>query len=229
MSRSGLFFMQRGFNMSTRTQLLDDVNLRYRNTFTTDQKLVWINDYEKDLFEIFEIDAPPYNFTTLADEEYYAIPNEIDINKIKVVNIETSEGVYEELPFKRNDDKQYVSESEYWYTIISDLFYINVPGGAVVDRNVYIYHDVKPTEWVTGNLSLEPDTPKKYQEVLKLHLLEMIAGARKDIDMKSNYALEKEKKIDDFLWNMKQSEPEFIPATDVMPKISNGRTYVRRL
>lgn len=216
--------MQRGFNMSTRTQLLDDVNLRYRNTFSTANKLIWINDYEKDLFEIFEIDAPPYNFTTVADEEYYAIPSEIDINKIKVINIETSEGVYQELPFKRNDDKQYVSESEYWYTIISDLFYINVPGGAVDGRNVYIYHDVKPTEWVTGNLSLEPSTPKKYQEVLKLHLLEMIAGARKDLDMKSNYALEKEKKIDDFLWQMKQSEPNFIAVTDVNSKVRYGRT-----
>lgn len=205
--------------MSTRTQLLDDVNLRYRNTFSTANKLIWINDYEKDLFEIFEIDAPPYNFTTVADEEYYAIPSEIDINKIKVINIETSEGVYQELPFKRNDDKQYVSESEYWYTIISDLFYINVPGGAVVGRNVYIYHDVKPTEWVTGNLSLEPDTPKKYQSILKLHLLEMIAKARKDIDMGNNFMMDKEQKIDEFLWNMKQSEPEWVSPADVNPKI----------
>jgi hypothetical protein len=204
--------------MTTRQQILDDVNLRYRNTFTTDQKLVWINDYESTLFEIFEMDSPPYNFTTVADQNYYPIPNEVEIEKIKVISIEVSDGTYDELPFKRNDDKQYVSESEYWYTIISDNFYINVPGGAVADRNVYIYHDKKPTEWVTGNLSLEPDTPKRFQEILKLHLLEMISGARKDVTMKNNYMMDKEKLIDDFSWQMKMSEPEFIPAADANPK-----------
>jgi hypothetical protein len=208
--------------MPTRQQILDDVNSRYRNTFTPAQKLVWINDYEKTLFEIFEIDAPPYNFTTVADEEYYPIPSEIDIEKIKVISIETSDGEFQELPFKRNDDKQYVSESEYWYTIISDLFYINVPGGAVNDRNIYIYHDKKPTEWTTSNLSSEPDTPKRFQEILKLHLLEMIAGARKDVTMKNNYLADKEKMIDDFVWQMKMSEPEFIPAADINPKVRHG-------
>jgi hypothetical protein len=208
--------------MPSRQQIIDDVNLRYRNTFTTTQKLTWINDYEQTLFEIFEIDAPPYNFTMVADTNYYPIPEEVDIEKIKVISIEINDGTYDELPFKRNDDKQYVSESEYWYTIISDTFYINVPGGAVEGRNVYIYHDKKPTEWTSSNLSSEPDTPSKFQEILKLHLLEMIAGARKDVEMKNNYLNDKEKMIDDYVYQMKMSEPEFIPAADVNPKVRHG-------
>lgn len=205
--------------------MIDDVNLRYRNTFTTEQKLVWINDYELELFEIFEIDAPPYNFMLVEGENYYPIPDEVNIDKIKVMTIERGEGNYQELPFMRNDNKQHVSESEYWFTIVSDLFYINIPGGAKSGQNIYIYHDINPTKWETSNLDMEPDTPRKYQEILKLHLLEMIAGARKDVVMKNNFLMDKEKKIEDFLWQMKMSEPEFISAADVSPKAGRGRRY----
>lgn len=199
--------------MATRQQMLDDVNLRYRNTFSTVQKLVWVNDYEKELFEMFQIDAPPYGFLTVTGQEFYPIPSGVDINKIKVVTIELSSGTFQEIPFKRNDDKQ--SASGYWYTIVSDLFFINLPCGILDNMHVYIYHDSKPTKWNMNNLLDEPSTPSKYQEILKLHLLEMIAGARKDVAMKNNFMMDKEKKIDDFMWQMTMNEPEFVTPAAV--------------
>lgn len=206
----------------TRQTLLDDIDLRYRNSYTTAQKLVWANDVERDLFDIFEIDAAPYQFTTVADQYLYPIPSEIDIEKIKVVTYDRNgSGDYETLHFKRNDDYVDANERGYWYTIVENNFYMNVPGDMPADRKIYVYHDKKPTEWSTSNLSTEPDTPNRFQDILKLGILESIAGARKDVIMKNNFSTERQQKTEEELWNMKQA-PEFYSPADAMPKISHG-------
>ncbi|MDR6555432.1 hypothetical protein [Paenibacillus qinlingensis] len=215
--------------MPTRQQILNDVNLRYRNTFTTDQKNVWANEEELELFEVFEIDAPPYAFTTVAGEELYPIPQEVDIDKIKVVTYQMTDSalppppVFREVRFKRNDDNEFVGQADLWYTIISDAFYFNIPGGSLDDRVIYIYHDKDPQEWNTSNLSSSPDTPTRYQEILKLGILKRICAARKDAQMQSNYDAEYEQKINELMWRMKMSEPEFITPVDFMP--SSPRLY----
>lgn len=208
--------------MSTIQQLLDDVKLRYRHTFTNAQVLVWMNEEQRELFEILQIDSVPYSFTLVANTYFYPIPTDIEIEKIKTVNIQVNDQTppnFAQLPFVRNDDNQEVNVAQYWYTIIENNFYINVPGGPVADRKVYVYHDKSPTEISSANLSIEPSTPVKFQEILKLGVLERIAAARKDIVMKNNFAAEKEEKIAHELWSMKANEPEFISAIDVLPRV----------
>ncbi len=208
--------------MPTRQQILDDVDLRYRSTFTTAQKLVWVNEEERELFEIIEQDSVPYSFELVADTYFYPIPEGVDVDKIKVISVQTNESTtdpsFDELPFKRNDNDQEADEGDYWYTIVEDNFFINVPGGPTTGRNVYIYLDTSPTEWTTSNLSAAPDTPTKYQEVLKLGILKRICAARKDVNMYNNYASEREIKIDDIVWNMKLNEPEWVQPINVLPR-----------
>jgi hypothetical protein len=208
--------------MSTRQQMLDDVNLRYRNTFTTAQVLVWANEEERELFEIIEQDSVPYSFELVEDQYFYPIPDGVEVNKIKTITIQTNNSTtdpsFVQLPFKRNDDNTYADESDYWYTIVEDNFYINIPGGPTATaarRDVYIYLDSEATEWTTSNLGTEPSTPKKYLEIIKLGLLMRIAQARKDTDFYSNYAALREAKLDDIVWNMKLNEPEWVSPTDV--------------
>jgi hypothetical protein len=217
--------------MATIQELLTDIDLRYRNTFTTAQKIVWMNEEQTDLFEIFEIDSPPYNFTLVADTYFYPIPAGVDIDKIKTIAIQIDDAAepnFDELPFKRNDDRQFVSESEYWYTIVEDNFYINVPGDIVTGRNVYVYFDSAPTEISSSSVDVEPSTPKRYQEILKLGTLERICAARKDIAMKNNFANEKEAKIADVEWRMKMSEPEWITPADYLPNAGRNRRQNQR-
>jgi hypothetical protein len=196
--------------------ILDDINLRYRNTFTTNQILVWMNEEQRELFETLELDAPPINFPLQTDVQFYAIPVGIDIDKIKTVTIQVSDDAtlpdFSELPFKRNDDRQYTNGTELYYTIVGDSFFI--PIGAVDDRQVYVYMDSNPAE-ITLNLTVSPDLPTKFQELLKLGTLKRIAGARKDTQMYNNYYADYEQKIADILWNRKLSEPEFTAPIDM--------------
>ncbi|KKO51154.1 phage adaptor protein [Paenibacillus sp. DMB20] len=208
--------------MSTAANLMADINLRYRNTFTTTQKLVWFNEEQQELFGILQIDSPPYAFKTVASQNLYPFPLEFDVTKIKVVTYQTNDNnVFTEVPALRNDDNQYASSSSLWYIVISNAMFLNIPGGAVDNRTVYIYCDSDPTEVTEATINLPPDLPTKYHEILKFGVLERIAAARKDVIMKNNFAADKQDKIENVLWEQKLQEPEWTKPIDVMPRAGN--------
>lgn len=202
--------------MASSQSIIDDINLRYRNTFTTAQKLVWFNEEQRELFDILELDSAPYAFVTVADENFYPFPDQFDTTKIKTVTYQINTGTdpdYVEIPFVRNDDRQF-APNQPWYTIVSDAFYLFVPDDVPASRTVYIYTDSDPDEVTTANLTVDPNTPTKYQELLKLGVLKRIAMARKDIVMAQNYESIYQEKIVDVLWQRKLKEPEFTAAID---------------
>jgi len=213
--------------MATSQQILDDINLRYRNTFQTAQILVWFNEEQRELFDILELDSPPYTFQTVADENFYPFPEGFDVTKIKTVTYQDSETAspnYVELPFLRNDDEQY-SFYGCWYTIVSDAFFLYVPDSVPDARSVYIYCDSDPIEVSTSNLNVAPDLPVRYQELLKLGVLKRIAMARKDVTFYDNYSSTYEQKLADIIWNRKAAEPDWDSVTDEMPKAGNPFGY----
>jgi hypothetical protein len=212
--------------MPSSQQIIDDINLRYRNSFTTDQVLVWFNEEQRELFDILELDSPPYTFVTVADENFYPFPEGFDITKIKTVTFQindTTNPDYIEVPFKRNDDDQY-SDLSVWYTVVSDAMFLYVPGDMPDARNVYIYCDSDPEEVTTANLNVSPNLPTKFQELLKLGVLKRIAMARKDTQMKNNYEADYQMKLADVVWNKRLDEPEFVQPvnTNLRPFRSTG-------
>lgn len=215
--------------MPTSQEILNDVDLRYRNTFTPSQKLVWFNEEQRELFDILEIDSPPYGFQTVAGQNYYPIPDGLDVQKIKVVTYQIQDGPdskFDEIHFYRNDDYKNAPYSGAWFTIISDLFYLHVGGGVPDGRTVYIFCDAEPTEVTLENLHLLPDLPVKYHEILKLGILKRIAQARKDVVFQNNYDASREQKIADEMWQKKLNEPEWVTPADVMPRVNYWPTWL---
>jgi hypothetical protein len=206
--------------------ILNDIDLRYRNTFSVSQKLVWFNEEQSELFDILEIDSPPYAFTTVQGENFYPFPDQFDVTKIKVVNIQINDDTnFLELPFERNDNNEYAAYGYPWYSIVSNAFYLNYQQDVPGDRLIYIYTDSDPQEVTTANITSSPDTPVRYQEILKLGILKRIAGARKDIQMRNSYDAEYQEKVSDVLFLRKMKEPEFTAAVDMMPRGNRGRNY----
>ena len=207
--------------MATTQAILNDVDLRYRNTFTTAQKLVWMTEEQNELFEILEIDSAPVNFPLQTDVQFYPIPAGVDIDRIKTISIQVNDAAdtpeFRQLPFKPNDDNTYAGG--FYYTIVGESFFI--PYGAVDDRQIYIYMDTPPAD--ITDLSSEPGVPVRYQEILKLGVLKRIAMARKDTQMYNNYTADYEQKIADLEWKMKMNEPEFRAPVDMMPRRSRYR------
>lgn len=212
--------------MATSQSILNDINLRYRNTFSTEQKLVWMNEEQRELFEILELDSVPFSFETVANNYLYPIPNGVEKDRIKVMTIQINDATspdFTEITFMENDNRQFAPYGGYWYTILEDNFYINVPGGPLDDRLIYIYLDQEPEEIASSNLSVDPAVPVRYQELLKLGTLKRIAAARKDVDMYNNYVSDYEQKIADLEWNMKMQEPEFRQPIDMLPRANRTR------
>lgn len=215
--------------MASCQSILADIDLRYRNTFTTTQKLVWLNEEQRELFDILEIDSPPYAFQTVQDENMYPFPAQFDVTKIKVVTMQINDNpTFIEIPFKRNDDNQFGGYGAVWYTIIADAFFLNyqqqVPGG----RTIYIYCDVVPDDVTDANVTSEPSLPVKYQELLKLGVLKRITAARLDTEYEVNFTNTYEQKLADVIWERKQKEPEFSAAIDMLPPPNRYRGYARR-
>lgn len=212
--------------MAITQEILNDVDLRYRNTFTVSQKLVWMNEEQNELFEILEIDSPPVNFPLQTGVQFYPIPVGVEIDRIKTVSIQVNDSSttpdFRPLPFRMNDDNSYTYVSDLYYTIVGGSFFI--PNGTVNDRQIYIYMDSQPTVITTGNLNSEPSVPVRYQELLKLGLLKRIASARKDTLMRNNYDAEYQEKIIDLEMKMKLQMPEYASPIDTLPRRGRFRT-----
>lgn len=210
--------------MASSQAILNDVDLLYRNTFSTDQKLVWFNEEQQELFDILELDSPPYAFTTVEGENFYPFPVDFDVTKIKVVTYQVNDSdQFVEIHAKRNDDNQFAGYGWPWYTVVSDAMYLYVPDSVPGNRTVYIYCDSDPAQVTTANINESPELPTRYQEVLKLGILKRIAMARKDLEMMSMYDAQYQQKISDVVWQKKLKEPEWPTAIDVLPHAGRGR------
>lgn len=212
--------------MSTSQAILTDVDLRYRNTFTTNQKIVWMNEEISELYEILEIDSFPVNFPLQTDVQFYPIPDGVDVDRIKTVSIQVNDDAdypeFRQLPFRTNDDNSFTYVADLYYTIVGDSFFI--PNGCVDDRQIYIYMDTPTEDVTTSTLSNDNPVPVRYQEILKLGILKRIAMARKDVQMYNNYNETYENKIVDLDWKMKMNEPEFRKPVDTLPRPGRYRT-----
>lgn len=172
----------------TLQQLLDDINLRYRNTFTDAQKVAWMNQVQRQIFSQVPHEATPYTFPTVDSQAWYPLPADCRPNKIRKVEIETATANdFDELPFRAIDDR--VNRTDSFYSLVQQTMYLNpVPDGATAGRDIFIYYYKSPTELSSTALTVTPDLETEYQELLILGTLERIAGARKDVVMKNNYA-----------------------------------------
>lgn len=209
--------------MTTYNDILKDVKVRYRHTFTDDRIMVWLNESIREIYEVMELDSIPYLIQTIWHEHFYNLPDNMDVTKIKTVTCQLNDQseVYTEIPFMRVDDMQFADVNTHWYSIVGGMFYVNIPSEILDNTPILIFCDSFIDTITVDNLNDPVALPTKYQEILKLGILERIAAARKDIVMKNNYSVEKEEKITEYAWQTKLAEPEWTRPIDVMPRAGN--------
>lgn len=215
--------------MSTVQALLDDINLRYRNTFTTDQLVKWMDMVQRQIFQDVKHEAPPYNFTTLSGVQSYGLPNDCDPMGVKVISIETKtgSGKYNPLDFIRFGSNELVSDRQEFYTIVTGgLFLSPAPTDQTAGRNVFVYYNKRPAAISSSDLMMIPDLNEDYHELLVWGTLERIAAARKDSDSKTNYANEFTALYQKYRDQYDNEQPEYNVTKDKLPRrglVGTGR------
>lgn len=208
------------------SNLLTDIDLRYRNTFTAAQKSVWMNDEQNDIFNMFKIDIGPVNFPLQTGVQFYPLPATIQyVEQIRTATIQVGADQtypeFEELPYRRDDDGV-LSSNDYWYTLVGqDTLFINIPPTQTVD-NYQVYFYLDGSAFQITDATSPVSIPQKYFEILKYGTLRRIAEARKDSVMQLNYDNSRNEIINDMLWTSQVDQPSWVVPVATLPRIANN-------
>lgn len=208
--------------MPTLTQLIATVDTTYRNTYSTAQKVEWMDTIQKQIFQTVRHEALPWYFTTVSGSAYYPLPDDCDPMGIKRVTIETKANSekYDDLRFISSESNEAIGLTEQFYSIeAGENIYINpIPTDDDQDRKVYIYYNKRPADLSASQMDTVPDLEEDFQELLVLGCLERIARARGEYDDKNVFANDFAVLLRDYKSLYRTPYPEYTKPKDVMPR-----------
>lgn len=178
--------------MPTVQELLNDIDVLLPNTFTTAQKLVWMNEAQRLLFKYMN-SMEVYEFTTVADQATYNMASDCTIDLIDSVQLCTDSEITVDSIFY-----------QYRFVPLNAEFtgnnYYEVPGGLIglypvpeeTGYNVKIFYNKRPVLLSASDLTVTPNLNEDYQPALKSYTLSKIAkaGNNPDVELANNYMIE---------------------------------------
>jgi hypothetical protein len=216
--------------MPTVQQLLNTVDTTYRNTYSTTQKIEWMDITQKQIFQTVRHEALPWQFQTVKDFAFYPLPDDCDPMGIKQVNIETKPGSnrFYKLPFVNIESSTIVDYNDEFYSIEANQnFYINpIPTEATEGRTVFVYYNKRPATLSVANLTAFPDLEEDFQELLVLGCLIRICRARGEMEDKAMFQADYNKLLKDYQDMYDTPYPEYKVTTDKLPK-RRGQVHVK--
>lgn len=208
--------------MPTLTELLNTIDTTYRNSYSTAQKVEWINTILRQIFQMVRHEAEPHTFMTVSNYSLYDLPADCDPFGIKQVVIETSYGSnkFDELTFVSIESGRRFNSTDRVYSVVenSKLFLNPLPTDADEGKVVYVYYNKKPNELTSSDLTVTPDLEESFHELLVLGCLERIARARGEYDDKNVFANDFQSLLRDYKKQYKQPYPEYSPPKDMLPR-----------
>lgn len=207
--------------MPTIQELLTTIDTTYRNSYTTKQKVEWMDTCQRQIFQVVPKEAPPWAFATLSNLPFYPLPEDCDRFGIKNVTIETQPGSdkYTTLPYMSIESNQQISPTARFYSVLQDNLFLNpMPTPEDEGKTVYIIYNHRPAMLSPDDLEAVPELETDFHELLVLGVLERIARARGEIDDKNNFASDYNLLFANYKDIYKLRQPEYYKINDVMPR-----------
>ena len=154
--------------------IIDDIKVRYPNSYSEEQLIKWINQVTEDNWEDLAVDEI-YITTLDANQAIYKLPNTIDFSGITSVIVNEKEYTAKPLPDYKTHGV-YFKESEGKITLNP------APVGG---EKLLIYHLHKPQKVTTeqDNLNIRP----QFAEIIKNAIFIIIAKAAGNVPLANNY------------------------------------------
>jgi hypothetical protein len=217
--------------MPTVQQILENVN-SYRNSYSTAQKVGWMDTVQKQIFQDVPHEAPPYTFVTTEDFAFYPLPADCDPLGLKQLMIETKagSGKYEALSYVSIESNDRFSDSDEFYTIQgNENLYLNpLPTAETAGRAVYLVYNKRPEALSTANLSAIPDLEEDFHELLELGVKVRIARERGEVLDKNNFQADFNTLYLQYTKRYKNNFPEYPKTKDVTKMPRRGMAPSRR-
>jgi|GEM_PF-2059034 len=208
--------------MANVQQLLDTVNTTYRNSYSTAQKVEWMDDTQRQIFQTVRHEAVPYEFTTVSEFSFYPLPYDCDPMGVKKVDIETKAGSnrFCQLTFVNIDSGVRVSEQDEFYSITAnqDIYLNPIPTDKTEGKRVFVYYNKRPASLSISNLAAFPDLEEDFHELLVLGCLMRITRARGEWDDNAGFKADYMRLLKDYQDLYAQPFPEYSVPEDRLPR-----------
>jgi len=208
----------------TLSEILDMIDLLYNNNFSDNEKTIILNQQLRMIFRDLQ-NEEFYEFTTIADQCFYAMASDMSIDFIEYVGLTTdttvtSNSSFTEYSFAEMSDV--LSGYKYFDGLSGNIGLYPVP--STTGYNVRIRYKERPVLLDSTNQSVTPNIKEDYHMALVYATISEIAsaGSNPDIDIANNYT----NKFNAILRELKQNRYELLPkysATKNVMKSSRNK------
>lgn len=212
--------------MRTVAQILAKVN-KYRNPYSADDKVEWMDTVQRQIFQDVPHEAPPYTFPTVSGFAFYPLPGDCDPLGVKQVTIETKAGSNDFRPLRYisvESNERFADQDEFYSIQGQTNLYLNPqPTDDTEGRTVYLYYNRRPAELSASNLGATPDIDPDFDELLELGVKIRIARERGEVADKNNFQSDFDRIYFQYKKRYTNNFPEYPRAKDVMPMRRGNR------
>ena len=200
-------------------QIIEDIDRRYPNAYTEQDKIVWINDTMRQIYVDISL-REYYSFHTIKGQRVYVLPENCEMRNIKSVEMsekakETSEGDYGkffELHFALKDKDMFAHS---FYDAMDGLIGL-YPVPQESGHKVNIYYNKKPKMITSLDDYIELADP--YINLVTYNVIATIAmsGHNPDIDIANEYILLYNNLVADANQARFEDQPQYLKVKDAM-------------
>lgn len=167
----------------TGQEILAEADVLVPNAFTTQQKIDWLNDVQREFFEVVKVPGV-YSFAATAGQNSVTLPTGVVGRNIVMVMVGTTQ--YRPVQY---DDGFRPGLNYYTFDDTTRQLTFNPPP-AVAGQGLIRYFRVPTQTFTSANLSQQAEAPAEYHEALVLGLAMRIAKAQNDVALGNNYMAE---------------------------------------
>lgn len=175
--------------MPTVQQILDDIDERLPNSFSTSFKINAMNDVMRKIFKYMN-EKDIYQFNTVANQATYSLASNIVFDEILTVEMAddltvTTSTTFTSYTYKGLDEEM---TSNNYYDALNGLIGL-YPVPKTTGYTVNIIFEKRPTLLSASDLSATPEINEDYHDLLKFYALAVIAksGHNPDVQLANNY------------------------------------------
>lgn len=176
---------------TTARQILLDIDTRYPNTYSEEEKIRWINDTLKEIYRDLAI-QDFYSFNTIKGQNLYVLPQNCSIDNIKNVEMSSKEKTTTNSDWGRFNvlksslRNQPMHSPSYYDGTEGTIGIYPVPNGTY---KINVFYNKKPKMITNEDDYIEIDD--RYTDLVKFKVLSIIAmsGHNPDIEIANEYIL----------------------------------------